>query len=202
MPSVRPGVATQDAPNRQAQAFECAMNLYGFYGIGRTAWGESAIPPDPWAKKIPVEANGRDQQGLDHFRARLSSASASARACRFNSVKLIDPTGECSRNTKSQGGKSWRTWRNASRMTRLSALRVTALAANRLAIIIPRRAHAGSGGASRGVVTTNIAPRATRLPFRAETYSEGRCRRAADGSVARMKRCQGGRRVRGRIKAA
>lgn len=54
----------------------------------------------------------------------------------------------------------------------------------------PSRAHASSllsdGAASRGVVTTNNAPLARRLPFRADANSEGRCRRAVAGKVAFM----------------
>src|SRR5690606_37699229 len=74
-------------------------------------------------------------------------------------------------------------------MTRLIALRLTDLAANRFAIIRPSRAPSCVSAAARGVVTTNKAPLAKRLPFRADAYSEGRCKRAAGGNVARMALC-------------
>lgn len=184
--SRRPRVATGNSPRGQPQTAQRSMRFDGFDGIGGTGRGKTTASSQPGAEKKSVEPNWSDKNGFNQRTARFSKASASTRASFLSSVSVKGPTLECSRNTKSQCGNSCRRVRNASRMTRLMALRVTALAAKRLAIISPRRAVVASPEISRGVVTTNKAPLAMRLPLRALAYSEGRCKRAAGVSVARM----------------
>lgn len=165
------------------------MCFNGFYCVVGTGRRKAATSADPGAEEIPVEPDGGYKQRLDHLMARFNRASISLRTRVLSSVSVNGPTLECRRNTRSRAGSSCRFCRNASRMTRLMAFRVADFAAKRLAMTSPSLAQAGSvpSVGSRGVVTTNNAPLASRLPLRADAYSEGRCRRAAAGNVARIK---------------
>src|SRR5690606_29682223 len=181
-------MASTYAARPQPKTLQRPMLFDGLYRIERTAWGESAAPADPGAQEIPVEADRSDQQGPDHCKARWSRASASLRTCFLSSVRLRGSILLWSLKTRSQAGRSPRFCRKASRMTRLMALRTTALAAKRLAMMSPSRAHAAASWPEerRGVITTNNAPLARRFTVSAAACSWGRCKRVLAEYVARV----------------
>lgn len=184
-----PWMAARNTPRSQPESHQRASFFNGFYCVAGTSGRKATASTNPGTKKIPVEPDGGDEQRLDHCMARFSRTSISPRTRILSSVSVNGPTLECRRKTRSRAGSSCRFCRKASRMTRLMAFRVTDFAAKRLAMTRPSRAQSmpASAGALRGVVTTNNAPLARRLPLRADAYSEGRCRRAAAGNVARIK---------------
>lgn len=182
-------MATRNAPHSQPEPDQRTPFFNSFDCVTGTSGCKATASTNPRTKKIPVKPDGSNEQRLDHYIARFNKTSISPRTRALSSVRVNGPTLECRRKTRSRTGSSCRFCRKASRMTRLIAFRVTDFAANRLAMTRPSLAQviSVSTGRSRGVVTTNNAPLASRLPFRADAYSEGRCRRAAAGNVARIK---------------
>lgn len=103
-PAHRPGMATSDSANRQPEAAQRAVSFYRLDGVCRTGRCKPALPAQPGTQEKSVEPDRRNQQGFDHDLgprglARANSASASARAARFNAVSDAGATLLCRRTT-------------------------------------------------------------------------------------------------------